>query len=305
MSASRIAPIGLRLAVMAAVLHLATGSAWAGPVVLLRSGPLAPYEAAARGFRAAGPGAIVELSLADLPPAALERRLSELRPDAVVALGLKAALFARERLERTPIVFCAVHNYKESNLRGAWLTGVAVEIPPSAELAALLAVAPGARRVAILHGPDHAGPLREARAAASAAGVTLVDTPVASLSDLPKAARAAAARADALWMPADPAVATPEAFRFLRELSLAQKKPLLVFSDALVRAGALAGVAPDYVRAGALAAAAVQRIRAGERAEDIPIAVVRDARMVINSSTARALGLDFQADLARRAQVLP
>src|SRR5205807_9057929 len=96
--------------------------------------------------------------------------------------------------------------------------------------------------------------------------------------------------ADALWLPADPTVATPEAFQFLLELSLAHRKPLLVFSESLVRAGALLAVVPDYEWTGTAAAAAVQRILSGERAGDVPVAGPVHTRVVRNPDAARALG---------------
>ena len=106
-------------------------------------------------------------------------------------------------------------------------------------------------------------------------------------------------------MPADPTIAASEPFRFLLKLSLEQRKPLFVFSDALVKAGALAAVTPDYAVAGAQAAEAVRRIQAGERAGDIPVARVRRTRLVVNGATARALGRELPVAVRRDGEVLP
>lgn len=147
--------------------------------------------------------------------------------------------------------------------------------------------------------------MRAARAAAKGRGLELIEVPIAQLSDLAIAAERAAGAADALWLPGDATVATPETFRFLLELSLVTRKPLLVFSESLVRAGALAAISPDYGSVGEQVAAVVRRILAGERPGDIPVASVRRTRLVVNGSTARLLGRELSHQAMHDAEVLP
>jgi len=293
---------------VAVVVALALGpaSAAAGPVLLLKSRALSSYDASVAGFRAAYGDSVVERSLETTTPAELESLVTELEPDAIVAIGLRAALTAHSRLPRTPLVYCAVQATDQHRLAGEWATGVAAEWSARAELSALKATAPEVHRVAFFHDPA-AGPtmLRAARRAAREAGLTLVEVPVDSLEQLGDAARAAERSADAFWMPPDPMLANHEAFRFLLDLSLASRKPLLVFSDALVHAGALVSSAPDYTVMGARAADAVRRIQSGDRAGDIPVARLRPVRIVVNQSTARAIGRELPAELERSAEVIP
>lgn len=259
-----------------------------------------------RGFRGAYSGDVLDLTLAGVDPSAVARRIAQARPEAVVAVGVRAALFARDRLPRTPVVFCAVQNYESHGLTGAWITGVSTEVPPEDELHALRVAAPAVRRVGILYGKQSGTRLRrQARAAAQAQGLTITEAPLGNLSELPNVVRQLAGSVDAFWMPADTAVATPEAFSFLLRFSLEQQKPLLVFSDALVRAGALTGVSPDFTRAGERAAEAVRRILAGERPADVPVTHVRTSRIVVNSATARAIGLELSADVRSQAEMVP
>jgi len=282
------------------------GAAHAGSVVLLRSGELAAYGAAADGFRRAHSGPIVDLLLTRGDPNDLQRTIAHERPDCVVAVGLRAALFVRDRLPRVPIVYCAVQNPEEHDLAGAWITGVRTEVAPEAELAALLRAVPDAKRIGLFFGTVAEGRMLErARAAAAQSGIELVEARITGLGDLAHSARELAPRVDALWMPADPVLASPEAFRFLLDLSLRMRRPLFVFSDALVRAGAYAGLEPNFEHAGALAEQAVQRIKAGERAGDIPVAREKEARLVINQSTARALGREVPRGLSGPVEVLP
>jgi putative tryptophan/tyrosine transport system substrate-binding protein len=296
----------LGVALLAVLVALAPGRAAAGTVVLLRSGTLGAYQEAAQGFRRMYTGPLVELQWGAMDSKEIERRILRERPDAVVAVGLRAAVFCRDRLTRIPVVYCAVENPEEHDLVGAWITGVCTEVSPEDELAALREAVPDVRRVGFFFGPvAGAHALDRARAAAAASGIELVEAPVANLGELAHTARDLAPRVDALWMPADPVLATPEAFHFLLELSLRTRRPLFVFSDALVRAGAYAGLEPDFGRAGERAAQAVHRIRAGERAGDIPVAREKEARLVINQSTARAIGRDVPRGLAGPVEVVP
>lgn len=299
---------GLIAPLAAMVLALLTFGrpAVAGQVVLLRTRALGPYETAIAGFDSAYRGQVTQLTIEDTSATALRDRISILRPDVVVAVGLRAALFARNQLPRTPVVYCAVQNPERHHLDGAWITGVTSEVPPEVELRSLKSAAPDVRRVAIFFGRESgASRVRSMRRAATSAGLELIEVPLEDLSELADRAREVVYRADALWLPADPMVAAPEPFRFLLKLSLEQRKPLFAFSDALVRAGALAAVVPDYARAGALAAGAVRRIQAGERAGDIPPSTVQHTRLVINGATAKALGRELPVAVRRDSEVLP
>jgi putative ABC transport system substrate-binding protein len=224
----------------------------------------------------------------------------------VVAIGIRAALFARDRLPRTPLVYCMVPDPARHDLAGVWITGVLAEVPPELELQALRRAAPDVRRVAVFVGPGgESAFLRQARAAAARTGLALAEVQLPDLAALPSRAREAVEHADAIWIPADATVATAEGFRFLLDLSLLHRKPLLAFAEPLVRAGAFAALCPDYGWIGERAAEAVRRIQAGERAGDIPVAALKRTRLVINPATARALGREIPIGAVEVAVMVP
>jgi len=299
------AAAGLLLAV-ALGLAVAPSPAGAGTVVVLRSRALGVYDSLVAGFRASYRGSVADLVLGDEDDPALGRRIAALHPDAVVAVGLRAALFTRDQLARTPLVFCAVQRPDRRGLQGVWVTGVSGDVPPAAELAGLKAAAPDVRRVVLFYGRGSGAPFaRAARAAAASLGLELIEVPLADLSELAGAGRGGAERADALWMPPDPVIAAPEAFQFLLRLSLDRRIPLLTFSEALVRAGALAGACPDFNVVGEQLAEIVRRIQAGERPGDIPVTTARRVRWWFNRSTARALGRELPPLAVRGGEVVP
>jgi putative ABC transport system substrate-binding protein len=293
-------------ALAVAALAAALTPAAAGVVAVLRSDAQGSGAATAAGFTAAYHGPTVGFVLDQENPAALASRIAALRPDVVVAVGLRAALFTRDRLPRTPLVYCNVLHPLRQGLTGTEITGVNNEVSPAAELKALRAVAPDVRRVAVFYGRATGAEFQRALGpAAGAAGVELVEVAISALAEFAAKAREGAARADALWLPAEPTVATPEAFQFLLKLSVDQRKPFLVFSDALVRAGALVAVTPDYAGLGEQLVDLVRRVQAGERPGDIPPATPRRSHLVVNEATARALGREIPTLARQVGEVLP
>jgi putative tryptophan/tyrosine transport system substrate-binding protein len=297
---------GPALALVIALGLAMPAAGFAATVALIKSGPLAPYEQATAAFESAFAKPVTAFVLDERDPAGLLRRIENTRPTVIVAVGLKAALFARDRLPRVPLVFCVVPNFERFDLTGGLITGVSADVPPERDLAALRSAMPGVKRVGLLFGRTSGATLaRRARTAADAVGITLVEAPVTDLSDLQRVARELAGKVDALWLPADPTVATPEVFRALLDLSLAQRKPLLVFSESLVRSGAFVAASPDYAWMGAQVAGIVRRIQNGERAGDIGVLLLRQTRVVLNSSTARALGCVVPSTASSGIEVLP
>lgn len=297
---------GPALALLVALSLITPAPVFAATVALIKSGPLAPYEQAAAGFSSAYRGPVSVFMLDEAESSLLLSRIEAVRPEVIVAVGLKAALFARDHLPRVPLVFCVAPNYERFDLAGDLITGVSADVPPERDLAALRSALPGVKRVGLLFGRASGATLaHRAHTAAQAAGITLIEAPVTDLSELQQVARDLAGRVDALWLPADPTVATPEAFRALLELSLAQRKPLLVFSESLVRSGALVAASPDYAWMGAQVAGIVGRIQNGERAGDIGVLPLRRTRVVLNSATARALGCVVPSAADGEIKVLP
>jgi len=189
-------------------------------------------------------------------------------------------------------------------LIGSRITGVAADVPPALELAMLRRIAPDVRSVGVLVGPRSDAWAREARAAGERVGIAVSVTRIESLDQLGPCVRALVQRVDAVWMPADADIATPEAFRLTVAEALQHRRPMLAFAPGLVRGGALAAAAPDLDWVGARVAEAVRRIRSGERASDVPAIPMRQVRLIANLATARALGRELPAAALSGAELV-
>lgn len=288
----------------AALLATPAPQALAGGVTVVRSSDLPVFERATEAFRRAYGAPTTEISLGALDAEGALGQIRAANPEIVVAIGLRAADLVRDRLPRTSLVYCMVPSPERHDLVGSRITGVSADIPPALELGLLREVAPDARRIGVLVGKDSDAWVHDAQAAAGKLHVELVVERIESIDRLGPGLRSLLGRCDALWMPADAEVATPEAFRFLLAEALRSRLPLFAFAPALVRAGALAAAAPDLEWVAGKLVEAVRRVQSGERAGDVPSTPVRRVKLVANLTTAQALGRQLPAAALSDAELV-
>lgn len=275
-------------------------------VAVLRSHEAPAYNAVLAGFKKGlGPlgSSLVEYDLADAGGDLMPRLIAH-TPGVVVAIGTRAARAALDARLGVPVVFCAFPDAAGPPLAGELATGVLLEVPVTDQLAALKRFAPRARRVAVLYAPDHSRrAFDEAAAAAPYLALDLVAAPARDKSELLDAKAGVEEKADAFWLPADASLLTRGSWDKLLVDTLRRKQPLVAADEALVAGGALLSVAPDLEAAGAQAAELTKALAGGKRPADLPV-VRAKSRVVVNRSTARALGLALGPELLRDAKLV-
>ncbi len=115
---------------------------------------------------------VYDLADKSQPPETAFESINDSETDAVVAIGLKAAM-ASVMLAAPPVVFSQVFNFREHELLTADSRGVAAFAPVDAQLAAWKDVEPSLSHVGLLIGPGHEALLEEAELAADRLGVEL------------------------------------------------------------------------------------------------------------------------------------
>jgi putative ABC transport system substrate-binding protein len=234
-----------------------------------------------------------------------ERITSGLRGRAVilVAVGVLAAQVARAALPDAPLAFCMVSDPNQAGLvHAARVGGVAAEVPVKNQLAAFRLVNPRGVRIGVLHGPDTADLIDDARKAARLVRVALFPRLVSSGRDVPQVMRellTGADAVDAVWMMGDPILTTEQTRHYVLAETLRAGRPVYAYSDTLVAEGALASVGPDPVSVGELLADLVDRLAAGERGR-LDMLVPR-AKLVINKKIAGKLKIEIPADALKAA----
>jgi putative tryptophan/tyrosine transport system substrate-binding protein len=161
---------------------------------------------------------------------------------------------------------------------------------------------PRLRRLAVMANIDSsasARSLREVETAARASGLDVVPLEIRHAQDIAPAFAALNGQADALYVVQEALVVTHRT-RILT-FALAARLPTIFNSRELVQAGALLSYGPNYPALFRRAAELVDKILHGTKAADIPVEQPTKFDLVINLTTAKALGLAIPESFLLRA----
>jgi putative tryptophan/tyrosine transport system substrate-binding protein len=170
-------------------------------------------------------------------------------------------------------------------------------------LEVLKEIAPGMRRVAVVHNPDVAvnvAFLRAAEAASTSLGVTVTAAGVRAAADIESALTAFAREPNGgLIVAPNPINSTS------RELIIASAArlglPSIYPYPYYPASGGLASYGFDQIEQSWGAASYVDRILRGANPAELPVQLPTKYQLVINLKTAKALGLDVSLQLQQRA----
>jgi putative tryptophan/tyrosine transport system substrate-binding protein len=220
---------------------------------------------------------------------------------AILALGPPAVLAAKAATQTIPIVFVtgadplkfgfvASFNKPGANITGIWMV---TTVLAEKRLQLLHDLVPNAELIALLVNPTSpvAEPqMRDAQAAARALGVRLTILSAVTESDFNKvSASLVQQRADALFVSADPFFSSRR--EHLVALAARHAIPTLYEFREFVEAGGLMSygtvLRDGYYKGGNY----VARILKGAKPADLPVEQIDKFELVINVTTAKALGL--------------
>jgi ABC-type uncharacterized transport system substrate-binding protein len=219
----------------------------------------------------------------------LARSLEARETRVAVAVGVRALAELRARKTGVPVVAAMI-------LRGPEIQGagqINLDVPLGAQLSAVRALLPHALRVGLLRGPALAWiPPETLESQGRKEGYTVVvadcDGPVRLL----KAVAWLKDKVDFLLCLPDPDLYNAVTIQPLVLAAIEDRLPIVGFSPGFVRAGAVAGVYPDYRAAGRQAGDMALRLQRGEASggEEYPIRL----RTAVNQRVMRLLGLDLR-----------
>jgi ABC-type uncharacterized transport system substrate-binding protein len=244
------------------------------------------------------------------PLRALANELIQLPVEVIVALSTPATQAARQATSVIPIVFVNVTDPVGQGIvaslahPGGNLTGAAS--PPTTtfqkELEILGQLVPGMARVAIVLDASNPAMILRSRAVAPTAntmGVQLKTLDMRSADDVePALAEALAWQAEAVMNLSGPATAVAMP-RFL-DFQLQNRIPLAVNSEQEVQAGGLLFYGVSNNVKGRTAAALVDKIIKGTKPADLPVEQPTAYELVINQTTAQALGITIPPEVAQQ-----
>jgi len=283
--------------------------------------------ASASGFApwaAAFVGRMRELGWVEGSTIAIEYRWSEGRPeryaeiaaefvrlkvDVILTVG-SAVPIVRQATTAIPIVFAVAIDPVGSGLvaslakPGGNATGLSIQANELAgkRLELLREAIPQLRRLGILFNADNTQPvleMGETQAEARRLGLEIAPLAIRRADDIEPTFQNLKVRADALYVAVDQLMVANRA-RILT-LALAERLPTIFSERDFVKAGAFMSYGPNYSDLFRHSADYVDKILHGTKPGDIPVEQPTKFELVINLSTAKALGLTIQPALLTRA----
>ena len=260
-------------------------------VVVVTTSAVEAFDEATEGIRR-GLGPSAKLVIVDLAsnPGDLTNQLSGKEVRLLVSVG-NNALEAAARYGTAPVLATMV---LEADLRvsrsRAPAGGVVLDLALGEVMAGLAKVFPGKTRAGMIRNPEvGSASLTELVSEAKAAGISLrvVDCP--RPEKLLQAFRSLQGVVDFVWCPPDGTLYNGTTVKPLILASLESQLPVAGFSASFVRAGAAAGVYPDYSEIGAQAAELARKYVSGNSA--MGIEAPHKIRVAANTRVARLLGL--------------
>jgi putative tryptophan/tyrosine transport system substrate-binding protein len=232
----------------------------------------------------------------------------------IVTWGTTHVIAAKHATSIIPIVFAAAGDPVGTGLvaslahPGGNVTGLSLENSDlaSKRVALLREIVPGLSRLAIfgnVASPNVVLEMGEARTAARALGLEVIMSEIRRGDDITLAIEALRGSAEALYLCGDP-LATLYQIR-INTLAQGARLPTMASYREFVASGGLMSYGPDYIALFRRAADLVDKVLRGTNPANIPVEQPTKFSLIINLTTAKALGLTIpEAFLARADEII-
>jgi putative ABC transport system substrate-binding protein len=242
----------------------------------------------------------------------LAGQLVGLQPNVILAIGGDVSPTAKKVVEKIPLVFVSSADPEQLGLvksprrPGGNATGVTLlqDVLASKRLELLKEAAPKISKVAFLWNPDHPdNEQRTAQLAAQALGLQLHLVEVRRTQDFESAFRAAKdVGADSLYVVSSRQ--TVMNIKRIVQFATTNRIPLAGGWGAWAKEGGLFSYGPDFIAMAGRAANYIDKIFKGANPADLPVEQPAKFELIINLTTAKALGLTIPYSLLSRADEL-
>jgi len=240
-------------------------------------------------------------------------KLLAAKPDMLYAVGTVHAIAAKQATSTVPVVFAWVGDPVQTKLIAAYassqnnLTGIATasDSLSGKRLEALLSVAPKVKRLLAIVSPKEyvaQSSFRFLQETAQKLNVQVVRRDATTeeelnrvLQEMPKGS------ADAIYhIPSY----LGSYIHLLIEKAKQDKLPLVVHEESMTEKGALLSYGPDFRSVGVQSARLAAKILKGEKPAEIPSETPEKLLLVLNLSTAKAIGLKVPREVLERVDHL-
>ena len=222
--------------------------------------------------------------------------------DLIIPIATPAATAAAAAVQGTdiPLVYSAVTDPVETQLAqsmeapGENMTGTSDYIDTAKILDLVLANNPDTKTLGLIYNlgeTNSATTIEDLRPVLEEKGIQAVESTVTTPGEVQMAAQNLVSKGvDAIFVPIDNTVAS--AMSVLADEAIKGGVPVYTAADSLVRDGGLATTGVNYTKLGELTAQMAVQVLQGEDPATMPVQVLNDGIVTVNTTTAKALGID-------------
>ena len=217
-------------------------------------------------------------------------KIRKTHPDLILALGDKALKAALSALPDTPTVYLLVIDPEKIIGKATKVTGVALAVPPKAQLDELIRYLPAVKRIGLVYDPKRSGKFVE-QLKSLRTDLNIISLPADNSAAVPGLINSLRGRVDLLWMLPDITTTTPITLQSYFVFSIKNKIPLLTFSESFLRHGATIAITFDVDAVVRQAVdLAIDMLSDGER-HGLPTVVAPQVKTVVNDKIATKLDI--------------
>ena len=271
-------------------------------VVIIQSQQIAAYNEAIKGFEEGSKGKNISIKeIYNLNGDADEgKRIiqnikdNKRKPDLILAVGILAITLVKEQFTDIPIIFCMVINHKRFNLEGNNITGISSEVSVEEQFTILKELLGARKNVGVIYDPTKTGNIvSEADRVTKKLEFNFIKKEVTSESEVTPVLKKMIDKIDVLWMIPDSTVITETSLNAISKILLKHHLPIFCTSDAIVKAGALVSVSPDYTYTGRQAARMAQTLLNNPTTTSLGIKQPDKLKLTLNTKTAEIIGINL------------
>jgi len=276
---------------------------FAEDIVVVKSHDIKPYNDTIEGFKRTCRCTVRELNLPEAGQNNIHKKILEIGPDAVLAIGMDA-LNSVGKIDNLPIFYSMLTELMpEFAEKRKKYSGTSMDILPETNLSYMKRLFPKAKRVGIIYSRRNTGQfVNEALAISNSIGFELIAREVSSPARVPAVIESMKGKIDMFWMLPDTEVVTSETVDSILLFSFQNNIPVFSFSNKYVKMGAVASLSVDPVALGAqtgtLVANKLNKGSAGNHAHIRP----QKALLSVNRKIAAKFGLPLGDEIVKQAE---
>lgn len=270
--------------------------------IIIRSQQIAAYNDAIKGFEEGCKEKNISIKeIYDLKGDTEEARKivhaikrGKIKPKLILAVGVLAATLAKDQFPDIPIIFCMVINHERFHLSGTNITGISSEASLEDQFVILKEILGLKKNVGVLYDPTKTGKvISEAINVAGKFKINLFQIEVLSENEVLSALKNNIDKLNALWIVPDGTVITKDSIEDIFKETSKNQIPTFCTSSAIVKAGALISISPDYVYTGRQAAQMAHTLLNNPTTTSLGIKWPDKLQITLNTKTAKRIGTNL------------